>query len=56
MIMATKALLNENPQPTPNEIKHGLSGNLCRCGTYGNVVNAVLAASGQMPIRDGGGG
>jgi aerobic-type carbon monoxide dehydrogenase small subunit (CoxS/CutS family) len=56
MIMAARALLNENPKPTPGEIKHGLSGNLCRCGTYGNVVNAVLDASGQMPIRDGGGG
>jgi len=56
MIMAVKALLNENPRPTPREIKHGLSGNLCRCGTYTNVVNAVLDASGQAPIRDGGGG
>ncbi|MHC5008359.1 MAG: (2Fe-2S)-binding protein [Planctomycetota bacterium] len=56
MIMAVKALLNENPRPTPREIKQGLSGNLCRCGTYTNVVNAVLDASGQAPIRDGGGG
>jgi aerobic-type carbon monoxide dehydrogenase small subunit (CoxS/CutS family) len=56
MIMAVKALLNENPRPTPREIKRGLSGNLCRCGTYTNVVNAVLDASGQAPIRDGGGG
>ena len=56
MIMATKALLNENPRPTVDEIKRGLSGNLCRCGTYTNVVNAVLDASGQAPIRDGGGG
>ncbi|MHC4711215.1 MAG: (2Fe-2S)-binding protein [Planctomycetota bacterium] len=56
MIMAAKALLNENPRPTPQEIKRGLGGNLCRCGTYTNVVNAVLDASGQAPIRDGGGG
>jgi aerobic-type carbon monoxide dehydrogenase small subunit (CoxS/CutS family) len=56
MIIATKALLSENPRPTPDEIKRGLSGNLCRCGSYGNVVNAVLDASGQLPIRDGGGG
>jgi aerobic-type carbon monoxide dehydrogenase small subunit (CoxS/CutS family) len=56
MIMAVKALLNENPRPTPRQIKQGLSGNLCRCGTYTNVVNAVLDASGQAPIRDGGGG
>jgi aerobic-type carbon monoxide dehydrogenase small subunit (CoxS/CutS family) len=56
MIMAVKALLNENPKPTADEVKRGLSGNLCRCGTYTNVVNAVLDASGQAPIRDGGGG
>jgi aerobic-type carbon monoxide dehydrogenase small subunit (CoxS/CutS family) len=56
MIMAARALLNENPRPTVDEIKRGLSGNLCRCGTYGNVVNAVLDASGQKPIPDGGGG
>jgi aerobic-type carbon monoxide dehydrogenase small subunit (CoxS/CutS family) len=56
MIMAAKALLNENPRPTPQQIKQGLSGNLCRCGTYTNVVNAVLDGSGQAPIRDGGGG
>jgi aerobic-type carbon monoxide dehydrogenase small subunit (CoxS/CutS family) len=56
MIMAAKALLNGNPKPTPDQIRHGLGGNLCRCGAYCNVVNAVLEASGQMPIRDGGGG
>jgi len=55
MIMAVKALLNDNPKPTPAQIKQGLSGNLCRCGTYVNVVNAVLEASGQRPIRDGAG-
>lgn len=54
MIMASKALLNENPKPTLEEIKHGLSGNICRCGTYTNVFNAVLEASGQKPIVDDG--
>jgi aerobic-type carbon monoxide dehydrogenase small subunit (CoxS/CutS family) len=56
MIMAAKALLVDNPKPSVEEIKRGLGGNLCRCGTYTNVVNAVLDASGQAPIRDGGGG
>jgi aerobic-type carbon monoxide dehydrogenase small subunit (CoxS/CutS family) len=56
LIMAARALLNENPKPTPQQIKHGLSGTLCRCGAYGNVLNAVLDASGQQPIHDGGGG
>ena len=54
LIMATRALLNENPRPTLDQIKRGLSGNLCRCGTYTNIFNAVLEASGQAPIVDAG--
>ncbi|MHC4991971.1 MAG: (2Fe-2S)-binding protein [Planctomycetota bacterium] len=53
LLMAAKALLNETPRPSLEQIKHGLSGNLCRCGTYTNVFNAVLEASGQAPIRMG---
>ncbi|MHC4986833.1 MAG: (2Fe-2S)-binding protein [Planctomycetota bacterium] len=56
LIVAARALLNENPKPTLDEIKRGLSGNLCRCGAYTNILNAVLDASGQTPIQDGGGG
>jgi aerobic-type carbon monoxide dehydrogenase small subunit (CoxS/CutS family) len=52
LIMASKALLNEHRAPTMAQIKHGLSGNICRCGTYTNVFNAVLEASGQSPIID----
>jgi len=52
LVMAAKALLDENPRPSLDEIKGGLSGNICRCGTYTNVFNAVLAASGQTPIHD----
>jgi len=55
LLIAARALLDENAQPTLDEIKHGLSGNLCRCGTYTNVFNAVLDASGQQPVRDQGG-
>ena len=54
LVVAARALLDENPRPTLDEIKEGLSGNLCRCGTYTNVFNAVLTASGQKPIADGG--
>ena len=54
LILAAKALLNEKPRPTLEEIKHGLSGNICRCGTYTNIFNAVLEASGQKPIVDDG--
>jgi carbon-monoxide dehydrogenase small subunit len=45
MIMATVALLNDNPNPTDAEIRHGLEGNLCRCTGYHNIVKAVKAAS-----------
>jgi aerobic carbon-monoxide dehydrogenase small subunit len=45
MIMATKALLNDNPKPTEVEIKEALSGNLCRCTGYKKIVESVKAAS-----------
>ncbi len=53
LIMAAKALLSENPRPSYEQIRRGLSGNLCRCGTYSNVFNAVLDASGQPPLKEG---
>ena len=40
-VMATKSLLNETPHPDLNQIKKGLSGNLCRCGCYSAVARAV---------------
>lgn len=45
MIMATHALLLENPHPTDSEIRIGLSGNLCRCTGYNMIVKAVQRAS-----------
>ncbi|MCA9311722.1 MAG: (2Fe-2S)-binding protein [Phycisphaerales bacterium] len=54
LVIAARALLNENPRPTLDEIKHGLAGNICRCGTYTNIFNAVLEASGQAPLQDKG--
>jgi carbon-monoxide dehydrogenase small subunit len=47
MIMAAADLLERNPQPTEEEIRTGLDGNLCRCTGYQNIVKAVQAASGQ---------
>ena len=41
MILATTALLQDNPTPTDDEIRHGLEGNLCRCTGYQNIVKAV---------------
>lgn len=55
LVMASKALLSEHRRPSLEQIKHGLSGNICRCGTYTNVFNAVLEASGQSPVMDTGG-
>jgi xanthine dehydrogenase YagT iron-sulfur-binding subunit len=40
-IVATKALLDKHPNPTPEQIRHGLSGNLCRCGTYHGIRHAI---------------
>lgn len=52
LVMACKAVLNSTPKPTLEQIKVGLSGNICRCGTYTNVFNATLEASGQDVIQD----
>jgi len=48
MIMATKALLDSNPNPTEEEIREALSGNLCRCTGYTNIIKAVKEAAKIM--------
>lgn len=48
MIMASKQLLDRNPNPTEEEIRHGIEGNLCRCTGYQHIVNAVKAAAAKM--------
>jgi aerobic carbon-monoxide dehydrogenase small subunit len=45
MVMASISLLNENPNPTEEEVRIGLEGNLCRCTGYHNIVQSVLAAA-----------
>jgi aerobic carbon-monoxide dehydrogenase small subunit len=45
MVMATVSLLKENPDPTEQQVREGLEGNLCRCTGYHNIVRAVLAAA-----------
>ncbi|MBC8258111.1 MAG: (2Fe-2S)-binding protein [SAR324 cluster bacterium] len=42
MVMNSLALLRENPQPTESEVRHALSGNLCRCTGYAKIVEAVM--------------
>jgi carbon-monoxide dehydrogenase small subunit len=48
MIMMAKALLDENPKPTRQEVKEGLGGNLCRCTGYVKIIDAVLVAAAAM--------
>jgi carbon-monoxide dehydrogenase small subunit len=48
MIMASVDLLEQNPDPTDDEIRHGLEGNLCRCTGYKNIVSAVRTAADEM--------
>jgi carbon-monoxide dehydrogenase small subunit len=45
MVMASISLLKENPNPTEEEVRIGLEGNLCRCTGYHNIVQSVLAAA-----------
>jgi nicotinate dehydrogenase subunit A len=49
IIMSATALLRDNPRPTRDEVSAALERNLCRCGTHGRFVDAVLAAAGSTP-------
>jgi carbon-monoxide dehydrogenase small subunit len=48
MIMTASDLLQQNPNPTDEEVRHGLEGNLCRCTGYQNIVKSIQAAAEQM--------
>jgi carbon-monoxide dehydrogenase small subunit len=48
MIMAAASYLNENPDPTDEQVRESLEGNLCRCTGYHNIVKSILDAAGQM--------
>lgn len=48
MLMSSKALLDENPDPSEDEIRFSLSGNLCRCTGYNSIVRAVESAAQEM--------
>ena len=59
MVMAAKACLDKHPNPTPEQIRLGMGGNLCRCGTYVGVAKAIQDVaqkrpSSQMPAGQGG--
>jgi carbon-monoxide dehydrogenase small subunit len=48
MVMAAVAFLDENPEPTTEEVRRAISGNLCRCTGYQQIVDAVMAAASAM--------
>ena len=48
MIMTAVELLERSPNPTSDEVRHGLEGNLCRCTGYQNIVKSILAAAEKM--------
>jgi carbon-monoxide dehydrogenase small subunit len=52
-LMTARALLEENPQPTDAEVREGLSGNLCRCTGYQNIVAAVQLAGQRLAAGSG---
>lgn len=47
MVLSATHLLERNPDPTPEEIREGIRGNLCRCTGYVNIVEAIAAAAGK---------
>lgn len=47
MIVAATSLLNKNAHPSEDEIRHGMQGNICRCGTHPRIVRAILEASNR---------
>jgi carbon-monoxide dehydrogenase small subunit len=47
MVLSAKALLDESPKPTEEEIRHGIAGNLCRCTGYLQIIQAIKAVTGQ---------
>jgi carbon-monoxide dehydrogenase small subunit len=51
MVLSAHELLSHRPHPTPEEIRHGLEGNLCRCTGYQNIVRSVQEAAEKMGGR-----
>ncbi len=52
MVMSTYALLNDNPSPSPEEVREAISGNLCRCSGYKQIEEAVLEAAQRLKAQD----
>ena len=56
MILASVSVIEKNPHPDEAEIRHGLQGNICRCGTYPRIVAAVRMAARAMSAKSANGG
>ncbi|MBA3063787.1 MAG: (2Fe-2S)-binding protein, partial [Atribacteria sp.] len=54
MILAAKKMLEENPHPDEEEIKRGISGNLCRCTGYQKIIDAIKLAANRLSSKNGG--
>ena len=52
MLMSLKALLDGNPQPTEDDIRIAIDGNLCRCGSHVNIIRAALKVSGRLAKKE----
>ena len=48
MVLSARQLLSRNPDPTPQQIRAGISGNICRCTGYTNIVKAIGAAAVKL--------
>jgi carbon-monoxide dehydrogenase small subunit len=53
MLISARALLARNPKPTDDEIRHGISGNLCRCTGYNKIVEAIQYAAEKLRADKG---
>jgi len=54
MVLTAKALLSQQPDPSEEEVRRAISGNLCRCTGYQKIVEAILAAAGRLKAETGG--
>ncbi len=52
IVLSAKALLDTNPSPTTQQVRHAIAGNICRCTGYDKIVDAVLAAAATRQVSD----
>jgi len=48
IVLSAKALLDGNPNPTIEDVRHGIAGNICRCTGYDKIVDAIMAAAASL--------